>query len=154
MFYHSIPEFVLIKVLVICHFYTRAIPRRRKAWFLIYICWAQYHLQPNTDGQHRAWADLCLLAVICRSHDGLLADEKEEKFVSNDTNFIIIQRCAAALYLSSVFRNLSKNGNWNLRVCDLNWLRPAPTKLLQTNINCEWVMIYPYENAKCTRWFK
>ena len=68
-------------------------------------------MQPNTDGQHRRWADLCLLTVICRSHDGLLADEKEEKFVSNDKHFIIIQRCTAAPYLSSVFRNLSKNGN-------------------------------------------
>ena len=138
---------------MICHFYTRTIPRRRKAWFHLHN-WAEYHMQPNTDGQHRRWADLCLLAVICRSHGGLLASEKEEKFASNDKHFIIIQRCAAAPYLSSVFRNLSKNGNWNLRVCDLNWLRPAPTKLLQTSINCEWVMIYPHENAKCTRWFK
>ena len=47
----------------------------------------------------------------CWSHGGLLANETEEKFASNDTNFIIIQRCAAAPYLSSVFRNLSKNGN-------------------------------------------
>ena len=71
----------------------------------------QYHLQPNTDGQHQARADLCLLAFICRSHGGLLADEKEEKFASNDKNFIIIRRCAVVPYLSSVFRNLSKNGN-------------------------------------------
>ena len=34
-------------------------------------------------------------------------------------------------YRSSEFLNLSKNGNRIRRVSDLNWLNPAPTKLLK-----------------------
>ena len=33
--------------------------------------------------------------------------------------------------LSSEFLNLSKNGNLTFKVSDLNWLTPAPTRLLQ-----------------------
>ena len=31
----------------ICHFYARAVARRRKAWFHVY-AWAEYYLQPST----------------------------------------------------------------------------------------------------------
>ena len=46
--------------------------------------WAEYYLQPNTVGQHYAWVDHCLKAVICRSRGGLSANEKDEEFASND----------------------------------------------------------------------
>ena len=46
--------------------------------------WAEYYLQPNTVGQHCTCADHYLLAVICRSRGGLSANEKKEKFASND----------------------------------------------------------------------
>ena len=37
----------------------------------------------QTVGWHCAWADHYLYAVICRSRDGLSANEKKEKFASN-----------------------------------------------------------------------
>ena len=46
--------------------------------------WAEYYLQPNTVGRHRAWADHYLYVVICKSRVGLSANEEEEKFASND----------------------------------------------------------------------
>ena len=49
--------------------------------------------------------------------------------------FVVEVSGALKTHLSSVLRNLSKNGNLKLRVCDLNWLRPAPTKLLQQTID-------------------
>ena len=51
--------------------------------------WAEYYLQPYTVGRHCAWADHYLSAVICRSRGGLSANEKEEKFASNDNNIWI-----------------------------------------------------------------
>ena len=48
----------------------------------LYAC-AEYYLQPNTVGWHCAWADHYLYAIICRSRDGLSANEKKEKFASN-----------------------------------------------------------------------
>ena len=41
-------------------------------------------LKPNTVGQHYAWVNHCLKAVICRSRGGLSANEKDEEFPSND----------------------------------------------------------------------
>ena len=51
-----------------------------------FYAWAEYYLQPNTVGRHCAfiWADVYLYAVLCRLRGGLLANEKEEKFASND----------------------------------------------------------------------
>ena len=49
----------------------------------LYAC-VEYYLQPKTVGRHCAQADHCLLAVICRSRGGLSANEKKEKFASND----------------------------------------------------------------------
>ena len=46
--------------------------------------WAEYYLQPNTVGRHCTWVDHCLKAVIYRSGGGLSANEKDEKFASND----------------------------------------------------------------------
>ena len=58
--------------------------------------WAGYYLQPNTVGRHCAWADHYLQAVIRRSRGGLSANEKEEKFASND-NVSYASLCAMEL---------------------------------------------------------
>ena len=44
----------------------------------------EYYLQPNKVGRHCAWGEHYLLAVICRSRGALSANEKEEKFSTND----------------------------------------------------------------------
>ena len=69
---------------MICHFHARAIARRRKAWF---------HLRMSSIlfAAKRSWITLrtgrpIFVAVICRSHGGLSANEKEETFASNDNS--------------------------------------------------------------------
>ena len=58
-----------------------AIERRTEAWFRRILFAAEH-----------SWTTLCmsrkyLLAVICRSRGGLLADEKEEEIASNENNY-------------------------------------------------------------------
>ena len=47
--------------------------------------WAEFYLQPIV-GWNCTWADHYLWAVICRSRGGLLVNENEENFASNDNN--------------------------------------------------------------------
>ena len=66
----------------ICTFMQQWSQEGEKPGFIY--AWAEYYLQPNTLGRHCAWADHYLSAAICRSHGGLSANEKEQKFALND----------------------------------------------------------------------
>ena len=61
------------------HFHTRVIARRRKAWF--HLCMSRIlFAAKHSRTKLRMPADHYLWAAICRSHGGLLANEKEQKF--------------------------------------------------------------------------
>ena len=51
--------------------------------------WAECYLQPiYTVGRNCTWADHNLSAVICRSRGGLVANETEETFASNNKKWL------------------------------------------------------------------
>ena len=77
------PNLSFNEYLPFCHFHTRAIARRRKSWLFHFrmtrILFAAKH-STTTLSMSRP----LFLAIICRSRGRLSADEKEEKFASND----------------------------------------------------------------------
>ena len=63
-------------------FFTQELSQGEKHGFLY--AWVEYYRQWNTVLWCRAWVVHYLLAVICGSRGGLSANEKKEKFASND----------------------------------------------------------------------
>ena len=72
--------------MIICHFaiFMQGRAQLGEKRGFIY-AWAEFYLQPIV-GWNCTWADHYLWAVICRSRGGLLVNENEENFASNDNN--------------------------------------------------------------------
>ena len=73
-------------LMIICHFaiFMQGRAQLGEKRGFIY-AWAEFYLQPIV-GWNCTWADHYLWAVICRSRGGLLVNENEENFASNDNN--------------------------------------------------------------------
>ena len=85
LFYHLITKFVFNKYLWEVKQSTLSHKSDRKEEkSVVSFTRAEYYLQPNTIGWHCARADHHLKADICRSRGGLSANEKKEKFASNN----------------------------------------------------------------------
>ena len=72
--------------MIICHFaiFMQGRAQLGEKRGFIY-AWAEFYLQ-SIVGWNCRWADHYLWAVICRSRGGLLVNENEENFASNDNN--------------------------------------------------------------------
>ena len=71
-----------------CHFHARAIARRKKAQFPLRMCRILFAAKYSWTALHMSRPLLILQAVICRSLGRLSANEKKEKFASNDNNYL------------------------------------------------------------------